>query len=64
MYERVVKIVAVNSDEEKNEDLQYGILDTESNMVMGGFITYDEAVEELEYRKEEEEKIGDFGGKG
>lgn len=56
--------MSVTSNGENKDDFQFGILDSESNMVMGGFITFEEAEEELDYRIEEEEKIGDFGGKG
>ena len=64
MYNKIVKIMSVTSNGENKDDFQFGILDSESNMVMGGFITFEEAEEELDYRIEEEEKIGDFGGKG
>ncbi len=46
MYSRIVKIVPVTINGEDGEDVQYGILDREKNMVMSGFITFDEAEEE------------------
>ncbi len=60
MYSRIVKIVPVTINGEDGEDVQYGILDREKNMVMSGFITFDEAEEELNYLGEEEEKAETF----
>ena len=62
MYSRIVKIVPVTKTGEDEEDLQFGIMDPDSNTIMAGFINFQEAEDELEYRKDEEEKIGDFGG--
>ena len=62
MYSRIVKVIPMTSNGEDEEDVQYGIMDQTHNLVMTGFISYDEAEEELAYRKEEEEKIEDFGG--
>lgn len=62
MYSRIVKVIPMTSSGEDEEDVQYGIMDQTHNLVMTGFTSYDEAEEELAYRKEEEEKIEDFGG--
>lgn len=62
MYSRIVKIIPMTQNGEDNEDLQYGILDQERNVIMSGFNNYDEAEDELNYQQEEIEKIGDFGG--
>lgn len=62
MYSRIVKVVPVTHNGEDNEDVQFGILDRERNLIMTGFSTYEEAEDELQYRHEEEVKIGDFGG--
>lgn len=63
MYSRIVKVIPITSGGEDDDDIQYGIMDQTHNVVMTGFISYDEAEEELAYRKEEEEKIEDFGGR-
>lgn len=62
MYSRVVKIVPVTPNGQDEEDVQFGIMDQDKNLVMSGFVNYDDAAEELRYQKEEVERIGDFGG--
>lgn len=62
MYSRIVKIIPVTQNGEDEEDLQYGILDQERKIAMSGFVTFGDAADELRYRNEEVEKIGDFGG--
>lgn len=62
MYSRIVKIIPITPLGEDDEDLQYGIMDQEKAVIMAGFNTYEEAEDEIIYRKEEEEKIEDFGG--
>lgn len=62
MYSRIVKIIPVTQNGEDGEDLQYGILDMDRKIAMSGFSSFDEAADELRYRKEAVERVGDFGG--